>query len=137
MMPRPEPPNEIRLGNWTPAGELLHQSVEKLLPVVEGLDQSPELIDVAKRSAIHQPSSVSFHVGNLLALPDHRYDAILCRGVLNDLVDTGSREAVFSSFTGALRPGGLLILDVREWEATQDRKQREPLFRKSVETDRG
>jgi len=105
--------------------------------VVEGLDQSPELLDVAKQSAIHQPSSVSFHVGNLLALPDHRYDAILCRGVLNDLVDTGSREAVFSSFAGALRRGGLLILDVREWEATKVRKQREPFFRKSVDTDRG
>jgi hypothetical protein len=26
---------------------------------------------------------------------------------------------------------------VREWEATRDRKQREPVFRKSVETDRG
>ena len=105
--------------------------------VVEGVDQSPELIEVAKRSAIHQPSSVSFHVGDLLAVPDHGYDAILCRGVLNDLVDTRSREAVFSSFAGALRRGGVLILDVREWEATRDRKRREPLFRKSVDTDRG
>jgi SAM-dependent methyltransferase len=105
--------------------------------VVEGVDQSPELIDVAKRSAIHRPSSVSFHVGDLLALPDHRYDAILCRGVLNDFVDTGNREAVFRSFAAALRRGGALILDVREWEATKDRKQREPLFRKSVDTDRG
>ncbi len=105
--------------------------------VVEGVDQSPELIDVAKRSAIHQPGSVSFHVGDLLDLPDQRYDAILCRGVLNDLVDTGSREAAFRSFAGALRPGCVPILDVREWEATKDRKQREPLFRKSVDTDRG
>ena len=32
---------------------------------------------------------------------------------------------------------GVLILDVREWEATRDRKQREPVFRKSVLTDRG
>ena len=37
----------------------------------------------------------------------------------------------------ALRRGCVLILDVREWEATKDRKQREPLFRKSVDTDRG
>ena len=105
--------------------------------VVEGVDQSPELIDVAKRSAVHQPGSVSFQVGDLLALPDHRYDAILCRGVLNDFVDTESRDAVFSSFAGALRRGCVLILDVREWEATRDRKQREPLFRKTVDTDRG
>jgi len=39
--------------------------------VVEGVDQSPELVDVAKRSAIHQPGSVAFHVGDLRALPDH------------------------------------------------------------------
>src|SRR4029450_1044244 len=90
--------------------------------VVEGVDQSPELIDVAKRSAIHQPGSVSFHVGALLALPDHRYDAILCRGVLNDLLDTGSRETAFRSFAAALRPRCVLILDVREWEATKDLK---------------
>lgn len=105
--------------------------------VVEGVDRSPELVDVARQSAIHQSSSVSFHVGDLLALPDHGYDAILCRGVLNDVVDTDSREAVFSAFARALRPGGVLILDVREWEATKERKQREPLFRKRVDTERG
>lgn len=105
--------------------------------VVEGLDQSPELIDVAKRSAIDQPGSVSFHVGDLLALPDHRCDAILCRGVLNDFVSDEARLSVFAAFGAALRGAGVLILDVREWEATRDRKQREPVFRKSVVTDRG
>lgn len=105
--------------------------------VVEGIDRSPELIDVAKRSAIDQSRSLSFHVGDLLALPNHGYDAILCRGVLNDFVDTGSRQQAFRSFARALRRGGMLILDVREWEATKSRKQREPLFRKSVDTNRG
>ena len=105
--------------------------------VVEGVDRSPDLIDVAKRSAIHQPGSVSFHVGDLLALPDRRYDAILCRGVLNDFVNDAARLSVFAAFAGALRRPGVLILDVREWEATRDRKQREPVFRKRVLTDRG
>jgi len=105
--------------------------------VVEGIDRSPELIDVAKRRVIDQPRSVSFHVGDLLGLPHHEYDGILCRGVLNDFVDAGSRQQAFNSFAGALRRGGVLILDVREWEATKDRKQREPLFRKSVDTNRG
>jgi hypothetical protein len=44
---------------------------------------------------------------------------------------------VFAAFAGALRRPGVLILDVREWEATRDRKQREPVFRKRVLTDRG
>jgi hypothetical protein len=52
-------------------------------------------------------------------------------------VDEGSRRAAFASFGEALRPEGVLILDVREWEATAERKDREPVFRKSVATDRG
>jgi hypothetical protein len=44
---------------------------------------------------------------------------------------------VFTAFAASLRPEGVLILDVREWEATRDRKRREPIFRKSVDTDRG
>lgn len=105
--------------------------------VVTGVDQSSDLIDVALRSVGADCRSVSFRMGDLLALPCARYDAILCRGVLNDFVDDQEREAVFGVFGGALRPGGVLILDVREWEATSARKLQEPLFRKSVVTDRG
>lgn len=82
-------------------------------------------------------SNVSFAVGDLLTLPAARYDAILCRGVLNDWIDDDDREQAFVTFGRALRPQGLLILDVREWEASAERKAREPLFRKSVDTDRG
>ena len=105
--------------------------------VVEGVDRSPELIAVAARAARDRSNAVSFRVGDLLALPSARYDAILCRGVLNDFADDDSRRRVFDSFAHALRPRGVLMLDVREWEATKERKLREPLFRKSVETYRG
>jgi SAM-dependent methyltransferase len=105
--------------------------------LVEGVDRSPELIEVARRSADHQPGSLSFSTGDVLRLPVRRYDAILCRGVLNDFLDDASRLEVFASFAGTLRPDGVLIFDVREWEATSARKQREPVFRKSVDTDRG
>jgi SAM-dependent methyltransferase len=105
--------------------------------VVEGVDRSPELIAVAAQAYTDRRPSVSFRVGDLLALPSAGYDGILCRGVLNDFVDAGAREDVFLAFASALRPGGVLILDVREWEATRERKLREPLFRKSVVTDRG
>jgi SAM-dependent methyltransferase len=105
--------------------------------IVDGVDRSPELIAVATHATRDRTTAVSFRVGDLLALPRARYDAILCRGVLNDLVDDDSRHRVFVSFARAVRPGGVLMLDVREWEATKERKLREPLFRKSVETDRG
>jgi SAM-dependent methyltransferase len=104
---------------------------------VEGVDRSSDLIETARQSANGHGNSVSFRVGDILALPNARYDGILCRGVLNDFVSDEARRSVFAAFASALRPAGVLILDVREWEATLDRKQREPLFRKSVHTDRG
>jgi SAM-dependent methyltransferase len=105
--------------------------------MVHGIDASPELIAEAQRAAGTPPRSPVFTVGNILAPPRSRYDAILCRGVLNDLVDESDRNAVFAGFARALRPAGVLILDVREWETTAARKAREPLFRKRVSTDRG
>jgi hypothetical protein len=69
--------------------------------------------------------------------PADQYAAILCRGVLNDIIDDDQREAIFAAFAGVLRPQGALILDVREWGASAERKAREPLFRKRVSTDRG
>ena len=104
---------------------------------VEGVDRSPELIEVARQSVHGHGNSVSFRVGDLLALPVARYDGIVCRGVLNDFVNDEARVSVFAAFAGALRRPGVLILDVREWERTRDRKRREPVFRKSVLTDRG
>jgi SAM-dependent methyltransferase len=114
------------------AGELARRGY-----VIEGVDQSPELIETARQSVFRHGDSVSFRVGDLLALPVARYDGILCRGVLNDFVDEDARRSGFAVFAGSLRRGGVLVLDVREWEATRDRKQREPVFRKTIETDRG
>lgn len=114
------------------AGELARRGY-----VVEGVDRSSELIEIARQSVRGYGKSVSFRVGDILALPASQYRGILCRGVLNDIVNDDERLSVFAAFTRALQPGGVLILDVREWEATSDRKRREPIFRKSVDTDRG
>jgi SAM-dependent methyltransferase len=114
------------------AGELARRGY-----AVEGVDRSPELIETARQSVRGCGNAVSFRVGDILALPTARYDGILCRGVLNDFVNDDTRLSVFTAFARALQPAGVLILDVREWEATRDRKRREPVFRKSVLTDRG
>jgi SAM-dependent methyltransferase len=105
--------------------------------VVSGVDQSPDLIEVARHSVADVRGSISFEVGDMLAVPGNRNDAVLCRGVLNDLVDDAERAAAFDAFASALRPGGVLILDVRDWTASAERKAREPLFRKRVSTPRG
>jgi SAM-dependent methyltransferase len=106
--------------------------------VVHGIDRSPELIDEARRSAGDAGGLVSFAVGDILAYQASRqYDAVLCRGVLNDFVDEAARREVFTVFGNALRPGGVLLLDVREWSGTAARKAREPMFTKTVATVRG
>lgn len=114
------------------AGELARRGY-----AVEGVDRSSELIETARQSVPGYGNSVSFRVGDILVLPAARYHGILCRGVLNDFVNDDARLSVFAAFGRALQPGGVLILDVREWEATRDRKRRDPVFRKSVDTNRG
>jgi SAM-dependent methyltransferase len=105
--------------------------------VVSGVDVSPDLIARAQSSAANMARPVSFTVSDILALPASQYDAILCRGVLDDLVVAGDRQSVFRVFRRALKPEGVLVLDVCEWHGTAERRVREPLFRKSVATERG
>jgi len=105
--------------------------------VVHGIDLSQDLVAVAEQSLGPASAQVSFAVGDILTLPASRYDAVLCRGVLNDLLGEDARASAFASFSRAVLPGGVLVLDVREWDATVARKSREPLFRKRVETERG
>jgi len=105
--------------------------------IVHGVDLSPELIEVAKGMVGDRTGGVSFAVADILVPTTARYDAIVCRGVLNDIIDDDRRDAVFAAFARTLRPHGALILDVREWDASAERKAREPLFRKRVSTDRG
>jgi len=105
--------------------------------VVHGVDRSPDLIDVAKRAVGDSTGRVTFDVRDIANLPSSRYAGVLCRGVLNDILDDESRDAVFRAFAEALHPHGVLILDVRDWSASVERKTREPLFRKRVSTDRG
>jgi len=105
--------------------------------VVRGVDLSPELIDIATHAIGESSGHVSFSVGDIAHLPTSRYAAILCRGVLNDIVDDAGRDTVFRAFSEALESDGALILDVREWGASLERKTREALFRKRVSTDRG
>ena len=102
---------------------------------VTGLDAALDLLAVARNRA---QGAVELVQGDLAALTATAlYDAILCRGVLNDLVDDAMRDAAFAGFARALTPGGVLMLDVRDWEATVRRKTAEPLHERTVETPRG
>jgi SAM-dependent methyltransferase len=103
---------------------------------VTGLDASPELLAVARQRP--GASTVCFVEAGLVTLPaTPPYEAILCRGVLNDVVDDTSRDGAFQAFGRAVVPGGVVVLDVREWEATVERKTREPIHEKTVATPHG
>jgi SAM-dependent methyltransferase len=105
---------------------------------VMGVDASPDLLLQARQKAAHEQLRLTFEEGDLLRLaPETPYDGILCRGVLNDLLDDVHRQAVFFAFASALRPAGVLVLDVREWHSTELRYTREPLFTRQMETERG
>lgn len=104
--------------------------------LVRGIDLSPDLIEVAQRAA-GDNGGVSFTVCDIAHLPTSRYAGILCRGVLNDVIDDAGRDAIFAAFSEALQPNGVLILDVRDWGVSLERKTREPIFRKRVSTDQG
>ncbi len=105
---------------------------------VTGIDGSADFIAEATRQAEATRHPVSFLEGDILALPASLHvDAILCRGVLNDLLEDAQRRQVFASFAGALKKGGVLLFDVREWRATAARKSQQPVTEKTVETARG
>lgn len=104
-----------------------------------GLDLSAEMLAVARERVQAAAASLALVRGDILALPFRRqtFDAVLCRGVLNDLLDDASRAAALDASAQVLRPGGALVMDVREWDASVRRKTRDPILEKTVSTPRG
>jgi len=106
--------------------------------VVTGIDRSPALLAEARRRPVDAAARVLFEPGDLLALPAGAgFDGIVCRGVLNDLVEPAERSAVFGVFARALRPGGALLFDVRDWDASVAGKTAQPVSERRVATARG
>jgi SAM-dependent methyltransferase len=106
---------------------------------VTGIDISVELVKVAQRQVeeLASPLHIDIQIANMLTFPGDRFDGVLCRGVLNDLIDEQERQSAIRAFSAALRSGGILILDVRDWDRSVARKQREPVFSKVVRVDHG
>jgi SAM-dependent methyltransferase len=87
------------------------------------LDASPALLDLAKRRCPGAPAVVADLCGPDLGAPDLdvMFDAIVSRGVLNDLVGDDERDAACAAFADLAADRGLLILDVRESRASRPR----------------
>ena len=105
---------------------------------VLGLDTSAEMISQAGSKDRGSTGNVQFLEADLLEMPVlPAFDAILCRGVLNDLTSDDDRRHIFPAFAVALRKKGLLILDVRDWDRSLVSKKAQPLSQRRVATDRG
>ncbi|HEX2087778.1 MAG TPA: class I SAM-dependent methyltransferase [Solirubrobacteraceae bacterium] len=82
-----------------------------LEPVAELLDQARERL----------PEAVALRGDLSVPPPVDPVDAATCRGVLNDVIADEERDAALRSLAAVVRPGGALVLDVREREATAAR----------------
>lgn len=82
------------------------------------MDASSALLRIASRRC----PDAQTRLGDICK-PDvtQRFDAITCRGVLNDLTEENERAAALDSFAALIRPRGLLLLDVRETAGSQRR----------------
>jgi ubiquinone/menaquinone biosynthesis C-methylase UbiE len=97
---------------------------------VTGIDASADMVAVARERA----PGVSFVVADLLGwTAPAGFDGALCRGVLNDITEDAERQAALDALFRMLRPGGLLVLGVREIERTRVRYKREPVVTRSAE----
>jgi SAM-dependent methyltransferase len=105
---------------------------------VAGIDPSAAFIDFARHRPGAESLPVTFSVASISTVSGANiFAGILCRGVLNDLIEDTERVEAFRAFVRLLQPGGILLFDVREWEASLARKQDLPMTEKVVQTARG
>jgi SAM-dependent methyltransferase len=83
---------------------------------VIAVDRSPELLAEARARAHRDGLDVEIVCADFLAgwAPARRAEGVLCRGVLNDLLTDDERTGAFRAFGSWLRPGGVLLADVRD-----------------------
>jgi len=104
---------------------------------VTGVDRSTEMLALA-RARTDSPVGATYEVADLTTLPGWRsFDAVLCRGVLNDLVEDEPRAAAFEALARVTRPGAVLLLDTRDWEQSAAQRAARPIAERRVSTPRG
>jgi SAM-dependent methyltransferase len=97
---------------------------------VTGIDSSEQMLAVASERA----PGVEFVQASLFDWrPPEPVDGVLCRGVLSEITADADRARALEVLHEMLRPGGLLVLNVREIEQTRIRYGREPIVTRSAE----
>lgn len=105
---------------------------------VIAIDRSPELLDQARTKATGVATPPTFVQGEIQRWnPERALDGVLCRGVLNDVLTDGERDGAFAAIARWLRPGGVLLADVRDWEASRARYLEQGVSETRVELEHG
>ncbi|MFD2078730.1 Methyltransferase domain-containing protein [Actinopolymorpha cephalotaxi] len=101
---------------------------------VDLVDGSPELLS----QAVERLPGADAQVADLRELNlGRRYDGIVCRGVLNDLIRDEDRQAVLDNFAAHVRTGGAVVLDVRDQDGSERRYRDNFRLEKVIDTPRG
>ena len=85
---------------------------------VDLADGSPDLLAQATQ---RNPSARAFEIDLVHMRVEPVYQAVVSRGVLNDMITDEDRDAVLTSFAAALRPNGVVVLDVRDADGSRQR----------------
>ena len=92
-----------------------------------------DLADASQRllaqAASRNPSALALHADLCALTVSRRYQAVTCRGVLNDMTTDAERDAVLRGLRRALSDSGVLMLDVRESEGSRRRADGVPRHR--------
>lgn len=86
---------------------LLAEPLARLGAKVTGVDAAPENIAAAKAHAEGQGLAITYHAGELAALPPARFDLVTSMEVVEHVTDPA---AFIGDLAARLAPGGLMIL---------------------------
>jgi SAM-dependent methyltransferase len=93
---------------------------------VDLADASAQLL---AQAAARNSAGRALHVDLCTFATDTSYQAVMCRGVLNDMTTDTERDAVLHALADSLTSGGLLFLDVRDTEGSRRRADGIPRHR--------
>ncbi len=95
---------------------------------VTGADASVAMIELARRNALDENLSLSFHVagfGEMRERTGEGFDALICLGnSLPHLLDPASLAAALGDMAECLRPGGLLLIQNRNFDRVVAHRER-------------
>ncbi|MBW5484241.1 class I SAM-dependent methyltransferase [Streptomyces bambusae] len=103
-------PGDVLVDYGCGPGQVADAAARRLQARVLGVDTSPEMLELARRTA---PAVAEFHLvenGRVTGLADGRADAVMCNHVLASVPTQEAVLAVFTEIHRLLRPGAPLVL---------------------------